>query len=195
LTIDDGFKVVKDEMHDKLKARGIPYIVFITTKPLTQPDYIFPSINREFFTNGVSSGPLFLNEDEINCLKKDGVNIGFHTNSHQLIKEEAGLSTSPEIIIDKSFADLFSTPMIFSYPYFAPSNYRATNQIIHDKMGARYFFDTKGFIDPDANHFFRVCIDSPLHLNTRNNTVVMVKRQILQSLYHSRRRNKRIEGI
>jgi peptidoglycan/xylan/chitin deacetylase (PgdA/CDA1 family) len=186
LSIDDGFKVVKDEMHQKLKVRGIPYVLFITTKPLDQPDYIFPSLLKHGNEKMLPSAPLFLSKDEIYFLKKDGVHIGFHTKSHQIIKEETNLLTSEEIVIDNSLKDLFSEPVIFAYPYAAPANFQISDQLIRHKTGAGYFFDTKGFFTHVDSHFYRVCIDSPLGLKTSNNAVFMIKRQILQLLYRSK---------
>lgn len=194
LTIDDGFKIVKDEMHEKLKERKLPYVLFITSKPLIEPGFIFPSLIKKNQSNELNrtTERLFLSYEEINYLKKDGVHIGFHTKSHQLLREETDATKSDEIEIDERFKSLFSQPLIFSYPYFAPSNYQVVNKAIAQQINARYFFDTKGFKNSDGNHFFRVCIDSPLSSNEKNNCIHVVKEQLLKYGFHILFRRKKI---
>jgi len=186
LTIDDGFKIVKDEMHIKLKERRIPYVLFINTLPLDEPGFIFSSlINKSgLHVKNRPAERLFLSTEEILELKSDGVYIGFHTQSHQLIKEDFNLTKSKEVDIEERFSNLFSKPLVFSYPYYAPENYLVINKIIQGKTHAQYFFDTKGFNKAYGNHHFRVSIDSCLSLKERNNSIYMVKRQLLQSFYH-----------
>jgi hypothetical protein len=111
------------------------------------------------------------------------VHIGFHTYSHQQIEKDSLPALTEEVMIDEKYRYLFTEPLIFSYPYLAPDNYRQVNRFIGEKNGAVFFFDTKGFMRQDGNHFFRVCIDSPLALNSRNNAVLILKIQLIRSLF------------
>ena len=177
LTFDDGFKMVRDVLHPYLMTKCIPYVLFVLTDPLDNPGFHISTVKPKH-----DSAPLFLTAEEILQLKAQGVHIGFHTRSHHRVDSRDQLTDSfvaDQLTIPEKYADLFSKPLCFAYPYYAPDNFESFNRFMHDKLGYQFFFDTKGFSGPQGNHFFRVSIDVEKAWNRSNGILFVVKRQLL----------------
>ncbi len=181
LTFDDGFKSIHDDLHPYMQVNNIPYTIFILTDPLWNADFYIRSI-KDYDT----SIRTFLSIEEILKLKDQGVHIGFHTRSHLKIEDYHSISDEEivrELTIPKQYLYLFSEPLCFAYPYLAPANFRTFNEFMVG-AGYKYFFDTKGFINNNANHFFRVSIDAEKTVFNKNWVEFNVKRQLLPKVIH-----------
>lgn len=164
LTFDDGFNVIKKETHNYLKENRIPYMVFILTAPLLDSNFQM-DIFKPFSNNRTEND--YLSSSEINFLKNEGVEIGFHTKNHHLVTNET-IHDNFEFEIEKQFEHLFTEPLAFAYPYKAPDHFDEFDEIIKRINGAKYFFDTKGIAENQKNHYFRMSIDSFIGNNAKN---------------------------
>jgi hypothetical protein len=51
-TLDDGFKIIAEE-HARMKDRNVPYVLFVTTKPLEYPRIYIPLFNKKIHCRNV----------------------------------------------------------------------------------------------------------------------------------------------
>jgi peptidoglycan/xylan/chitin deacetylase (PgdA/CDA1 family) len=83
ITFDDGFLSVKDEALPYLKARGIPFSVFVNSMAIKENRLFYgtevPSINRHY------EQKVFLDESDIRDLAAKGVTIGNHSSTHKVL--------------------------------------------------------------------------------------------------------------
>jgi peptidoglycan/xylan/chitin deacetylase (PgdA/CDA1 family) len=173
LTFDDGFKIIFDDLHPYMQKRKIPYAIFALTAPLDNEDFRIKGINAP------SEERLFMDSNELKLLKQDGVHIGFHTQTHIRVVDQEPETIRKEFLIPAEHQNLFSKPIAFAYPYMAPANYERYNRFISTTCGATLFFDTKGFVSKDQNHFFRVSIDGELSIRRKDWLRVVIKRQLV----------------
>ena len=153
LSFDDGFKNVIDEIHPFLKKHEVPYAIFILSRPLRDENF-----QMSIFT---SEGKMdFLSRQDILDLKKDGVHIGFHTDTHKRINENLSLEEiHGEISASNDIAEVISEPKAFAYPFAGPKDWKAYDCIIHE-YGFTVVFDTRGELESSGGHFFRISMDS-----------------------------------
>jgi peptidoglycan/xylan/chitin deacetylase (PgdA/CDA1 family) len=179
LTFDDGFKIIYDELHSHLTRRKIPYVLFVLTDPLSNPDFYIKTVRPD--PTDSKQERIFLSAEEIKVLKKQGVHIGFHTRSHRLVKDSDPLDEELklELTIPKEYENLFSEPLCFAYPYMAPKKHSVYNHYMSDQLGYKYFFDTRGFNVKENNHFFRVSIDAEKGTDKKFWIHSVFKRQLL----------------
>jgi len=179
LTFDDGFKVIGTELHPYMAQNGVPYVIFILTDALHNPEFYIKTIQPDPTRKHEQ---LFLSAGEILALKAQGVHIGFHTRSHIKIEDVHQVTDErikTELEIPQQDRHLFSTPLCFANPYLAPTQYQPFDAYMKQNFGYELFFDTKGFSAPDGDHLFRVSIDIELENRSRNWIKFGIKRQLL----------------
>ena len=180
LTFDDGFKTVFDNLHPYMLKNEIPYMLFIMTDPLYDPGFQIKTLQRDPTLEN-SEDRLFLSEAEIVKLRDQGVHIGFHTRSHYKIKENYldNEECLNQLRIPARYLHLFSQPLCFAYPYYAPDDYELFNHYMKENFNYTYFFDTKGFFPNRSNHFFRISMDVEKKVMPENWLRFVIKRQLL----------------
>ncbi|MDD5679792.1 MAG: polysaccharide deacetylase family protein [Candidatus Omnitrophica bacterium] len=157
LTFDDGLKEIYTQLHPYMLRRRIPYMVFILTETFKKPDFM----TKEYEACVSHEKKCFLNLEEVVKLKTDGVDIGFHTNTHFRISDDTKTASADmlkEITIDKEYEDIFTKPLAFAYPFAAPKKYEEFDAIL-SKAGFENTFDTKWWLSDFKNHFFRWPMD------------------------------------
>jgi peptidoglycan/xylan/chitin deacetylase (PgdA/CDA1 family) len=182
LTFDDGFHMLFGEVRQYLNSKKIPYMLFVLSDALKDPSFLIKTIPpRRTIAPGER---IFLSEQELLVLKSEGVHIGFHSRSHN--KVLPGHIKDPEMLsqlsIPPEFQHIFSEPLTFAYPYEAPSNYKSFNNYMKKELSYSYFFDTKGFIEDDGEHFFRPHIDAPKTIKAKNAIKQVLKQQLFARL-------------
>ncbi|MBL0742218.1 polysaccharide deacetylase family protein [Chryseolinea lacunae] len=190
LTFDDGFRVVHSVLQPYMQANKLPYVLFVLTDPLDNPDFYISTIRPKRETERT-----FLTKAEILELKDQGVHIGFHTRSHYQVRNADIMNdiVKEQLTIPKQHEALFSRPLCFAYPYLAPDHYAAFDQFMKDSLGYQFLFDTKGFRQPDGNHFFRVSIDVEKDVTRKNWMRFVLKRQLL--LYLKQKMSRAIKTV
>ncbi|WP_420345963.1 polysaccharide deacetylase family protein [Pelagibius sp.] len=102
ITIDDGVRSVYEEAWPRLRARNLPFTIFVSTAPLDRglPGYVSWDELREMVEGG-------------------GVTVGNHGHRHshmvRLSAEEQRANIDKAAV--RLFAELGSAPQIFAYPY------------------------------------------------------------------------------
>jgi peptidoglycan/xylan/chitin deacetylase (PgdA/CDA1 family) len=149
-TFDDGYAAIHRYGHALLKSLNVPYAVFIHPPGDMPPN--FP-IRKE-----TKASNLLMDAREIADLKRDGVHIGFHGNSHWNL----AATNDRDVILQHvspppETAQLLTTPLTYAYPFSGPANY-----LLHDRAlmecGFQHIMDTRGF-GSIQNHHFRVPLD------------------------------------
>jgi peptidoglycan/xylan/chitin deacetylase (PgdA/CDA1 family) len=101
ISIDDAFKSVYTEAWPRLKAAGLPFTLFVATKPI----------------DNNASG--YMTWDQLRELAREGVTIGSQTASHPHMAVSSMAKVRAEI--EKSNArfvqELGKKPELFAYPY------------------------------------------------------------------------------
>ena len=85
ITIDDAYLSVFTEARPRLKARNIPYTVFVATQPVDRGQ------------NG------YMSWDQIRILQDEGVQIGSQTRSHPHMHEISIIDAEDELKISNEF--------------------------------------------------------------------------------------------
>lgn len=100
-TVDDAYRSAAIEAWPRLKARGIPLTIFVSTQAVD--DNI----------------PGYLSWDELRSLQKQGVTIGFHSHSHRHLAFESMDSIVKDLSIGiQRFTEEMGMPSpYFAYPY------------------------------------------------------------------------------
>lgn len=160
LTFDDGFHILYGEVREYLRSKKIPYVLFILSDALKDPSFLIKTIPPK---RSIAGQRIFLSEAELLTLKSEGVHIGFHSRSHNkvLAKHINDPGMLLQLAIPAEYKHIFSEPLSFAYPYEAPANYREFDNYMKNELGYEYFFDTKGFLKDEGDHFFRPHIDVP----------------------------------
>jgi peptidoglycan/xylan/chitin deacetylase (PgdA/CDA1 family) len=186
VTFDDGFKVIYDEAHPYLTSQKIPYSIFVITDALKDPNYFIPTIEA----SRPGRERKFLSFDEIEKLKRSGVHVGFHTTDHTLVEDKHfGTDTMRRVLtVPDIYRQLFSEPLTFAYPYYAPASFRKFNNWMKETMKFKLFFDTEGFMTNDNDHYFRVSIDGERDLKQKNWLDFVIRRQLLLFVLNKRKK-------
>jgi hypothetical protein len=169
-------------VREYLRKKQIPYMLFVLSDALKDPSFLIKTIlpKRPIAPNE----RIFLSEQELLRLKSEGVHIGFHSRSHN--KVLPGHINDPDMLsqlsIPTEFKHVFSEPLTFAYPYEAPDNYKSFNDYMKEQLNYKYFFDTKGFIEDDGEHFFRPHIDAPKTMKANNAIKEVFKQQLFARL-------------
>lgn len=159
LTFDDGFKAPMQNLYPYLIKNKIPFIICIIGDSI---------LNNSFKIKSLNSNHNFLSGDDINYLKKNNVEVAFHTMSHINISKNLDSFISSkelqkkELSIDNSITSYFTTPLIFSYPYHSPVTSDVNINDLVKEFGFKYILDTNNkIILPQNNTIFRVPVDLP----------------------------------
>lgn len=103
ITFDDGFLSVKNEALPFLRARGIPFTVFVNSMAVKDNRLFYgadvPSINRAY------EGKVFLDEDDIRHLAAQGVAIGNHSSTHKVLAECDEVTLRAEVLDNKIYIE------------------------------------------------------------------------------------------
>jgi peptidoglycan/xylan/chitin deacetylase (PgdA/CDA1 family) len=113
ITIDDGYRSVYDHAWPKFKKANLPFTVFIATDPIDR------------------NSANYMNWDQIRALKKDGVEIGGHTSSHNHMPTSNNKHNQSELINSNSrmFKEIDQIPSLFAYP-FGEASTKIQKQIV-----------------------------------------------------------------
>ena len=101
ITIDDGYLSVYTQAWPRFKKANLPFTVFIATDP-------------------VDGGSMkYMNWDQIRILKRDGVEIGAHTSSHNHMPKSTHIHNQSELINSNSrmLEEIGHIPILFAYPF------------------------------------------------------------------------------
>lgn len=101
ISIDDAFLSVYQKAFPRLKKMGLPFTLFVATRPIDQ--------NLKGY----------MSWDQIRELKKNGVTIGSQTNSHLHMAQASESDNRIDLQASNSRfrAELGETPNIIAYPY------------------------------------------------------------------------------
>lgn len=109
LTFDDGFADVHDVAFPRLAAQGLPFTLYLTTRPIETGEPL----------GGVAEAPP-LNWDQVDAMVASGlVTVGAHTHTHPDLRSlepaevEAELATSDDLIERR----IGIRPRHFTYPW------------------------------------------------------------------------------
>ncbi len=143
ITIDDAYRSIFDEAHQRLQAYDFPYTVFVATDPVD---------------DGLSS---YMSWEEMRELAEDGVDFANHTADHAyLVRREEGESEETyrerlrETIrtgqerLDDELGDAVATPALFAYPY---GEYNEPAAEIAQDKGYVSFGQHSGVIGPNSD--------------------------------------------
>jgi peptidoglycan/xylan/chitin deacetylase (PgdA/CDA1 family) len=113
ITIDDGYSSVYDHAWPRFKKANLPFTVFIATDPIDR------------------NSANYMNWDQIRALKKDGVEIGAHTSSHNHMPTSKNKHNQSELINSNSrmFKKIGQIPSLFAYP-FGEASTRIQKQVV-----------------------------------------------------------------
>ena len=133
ITIDDGHKSIITKAWPLLKQYNFPVTVFISTAPIDAKS-----------TN-------YLSWDEIRQLKKEGVDIGAHSNTHPHMYKLSTEDIKKEIEFSNKryLKELNEVPKLFAYP-FGEAN-KKTFDIIKDYKFKAAFGQHSGVINETSN--------------------------------------------
>jgi len=140
ITVDDAYISVYTEAWPRLRQRGWPFTVFVSTD----------AVDRKL--------PAFMNWEQMREMQQHGASFANHSRSHDyLIKHQQGEDDkiwSARIRADISFAqqrlqqELGSAPMLFAYPY---GEYTLPLKTLIREMGYTAFTQQSGAISFDNN--------------------------------------------
>ncbi|MDC1381939.1 polysaccharide deacetylase family protein [Candidatus Puniceispirillum sp.] len=101
ITIDDAYLSVFNEAWPRLKAKNLPFTIFVATNPIDQKH-----------SN-------YMNWDQIRQLQADGVGIGSQTKSHPHMHQISLENIDAELYgsNQRFLSELGLRPTLFSYPY------------------------------------------------------------------------------
>ena len=101
ITIDDAYLSVFTEARPRLKARNIPYTVFVATQPVDRGQ------------NG------YMSWDQIRILQDEGVQIGSQTRSHPHMHKISITDAEDELKIsnERFLEEIGLRPKLFAYPF------------------------------------------------------------------------------
>ena len=101
ITIDDGFRSVYTKAWPKFKKAGLPFTVFIATNPIDR------------------GSTKYMDWDQIRDLKRDGVEIGAHTSSHNHMPITDNNRNLSELLNSNSrmLKEIGHIPILFAYPF------------------------------------------------------------------------------
>jgi len=124
ITFDDGFRSVRTEVLPFLRSKGIPFAAFVC-KMAIETDSLFNGPAHQLTRGG--SERVFLDEDDVLALLKDGVTIGSHSASHHNLALCSEAQLEHEIGENKSYLELLTgTPIPdFAFPYGKHKHYTA----------------------------------------------------------------------
>ena len=133
ITVDDGYQSVYTHAWPKFKKAGFPFTVFIATAPIDRGS-----------TN-------YMSWDQIRALKKDGVEIGAHTTSHNHMPTSESKRNQFELLNSNSriFKEIGHVPYLFAYP-FGENSTNIQKQVI--KAGYKMAFGQhSGVVNPSTD--------------------------------------------
>ena len=103
ITFDDGFLSVKEEALPFLQAQDIPFAVFVNSMAVKENRLFYgtdvPGINRSY------DAKVFLDEDDIRQLAKQGVVIGSHSATHKVLAECDAPTLRAEVLDNKVYLE------------------------------------------------------------------------------------------
>lgn len=100
-TVDDAYRSAALEAWPRLKARGIPMVIFVSTQAVD---------------DGI---PGYLSWDELRALKDEGVFIGFHGHSHHHMAYDSETEVMKDLRkgVQRFATEIGTIPPYFAYPY------------------------------------------------------------------------------
>jgi len=103
ITFDDGFFSVKEQALPYLKAKQIPFSVFVNSMAIKHNRLFYgagvPDINRTY------DRKVFLDEGDVKELVAEGVVIGSHSSTHKDLAECDDASLKEEILDNKLYIE------------------------------------------------------------------------------------------
>lgn len=133
ITIDDGYRSVYTKAWPRFKKAGLPFTVFIATDPIDRGS-----------TN-------YMNWDQIRALKKNGIEIGAHTSSHNHMPTSSSNRNLSELVNSNTrmLKEIGHIPILFAYPFGEMS---IENQSQVNKTGYKFAFGQhSGVVNPSTN--------------------------------------------
>ncbi len=181
LTFDDGLKEIYTRLHPYMMKKRIPYMIFVLTASFRDPAFITEEY-KAISSRGTGN---YLSREEAERLRSDGVDIGFHTDTHFRISDRAKASDEDfieEIKIEDKYADIFTQPLAFAYPFAAPKKYKEFDAVLN-RSGFVNIFDTRWWLNDDENHFSRWPMDIKNEKIECDNCMIFhIKKSVIRKL-------------
>jgi len=136
ITIDDAFRSVYEIAFPKLRARKMPFTLFVATR----------AVDRKLSD--------YMTWEQIRELRDDGVTIGSQTHTHlHMAKHNDDANRKDILISNKRFtAELGEAPTLFAYPYGEAG--LSTMSVVRD-MGFKFAFGQhSGVANTSSPSFF-----------------------------------------
>ena len=147
LTFDDGFSSVYHSVRPFLGSRSIPFSVFVNKSAMVNDE--LNNGPNESLIRGSNGKRLFMNEGEVQQLRRSGVTVGSHTSSHLSLSNCSDSQLESEIRSNKDYLDslLSQETTHISLPYGKKRHYngkvldtcrRAGHQFIYSSNPVPY---------------------------------------------------------
>lgn len=147
ITFDDGFYSILKNAHKFLYENGIPYTIFLNSEGIVSNKIVYN--DSAFFHEEKSEEKIYLDRNDVFRLKKDGVEFGNHTSSHQVLSSCDETLALEEISENKKFLEESFGIQIkhFAIPYGKGRHYSARDIEYIRSTGHSHIYTT------DVNNF------------------------------------------
>jgi peptidoglycan/xylan/chitin deacetylase (PgdA/CDA1 family) len=140
ITFDDGFLSVKDEALPYLRAKGIPFSVFVNSM----------AIKHNRLSNGAGASTIdydrkvFLDERDINDLAAQGVLIGNHSSTHKVLARCDQAALREEVLENKLYLEELTGTEVkhLALPFGKREHYNAEVLDYCHSVGHEYVYTT-----------------------------------------------------
>ncbi|NUM89551.1 MAG: polysaccharide deacetylase family protein [Bdellovibrionales bacterium] len=149
ISFDDGFLSVLERAHPLLRSLRIPYTVFLN-RAAAQDNRLhysdrYPGLNRAW------RGKVYLDEEDVRQMSREGVAFGSHTLSHPTLSEIGDAEARHEIAGNKAWLDhlLRQKTSAFAVPYGKTNHFLPRDVKLCREAGHTHIYTTiPGFFLP-----------------------------------------------